>query len=91
MQLLEGYLRKRVRGNVLEYYCPQEMLWIATEKHIVGNFVVFSAAYRGISSMDGTILSIMERCDTLGKSECPYKVYLAGTTRMRKERQQVVS
>jgi hypothetical protein len=38
MQLFEGYLKKRVRGNVMEYYYLEEVLWIAAEKHIVVNF-----------------------------------------------------
>jgi hypothetical protein len=63
----------------------REVLWIAAEKHTVGNFLFLSAAFQGISSMGGSIHSIMERCYTLGKSECPGYASLAGTTRMRKE------
>jgi hypothetical protein len=29
--------------------------------------------------MDGTIHSRLERYDGVGKGECPYKAYLAGT------------
>jgi hypothetical protein len=74
----------------LEERESEETLWNTTIlkecfglplRNTLWSILCLSAANRGISSMDCSIYTIMERYDASGKKECPGKAYLAETIR----------